>query len=70
MTLRVVTPASGASQLTVSWDGGGTILAAGQVLDVPPGSALEAAIGPPNLTALTGTALAKAQAGSGGGVSN
>ena len=56
MTLRTVTPASGAAQLTIAWDGG-AILAAGQVLDVVPGSAHETAIGTANLTALSGTAL-------------
>jgi hypothetical protein len=63
MTLRTVTPANGASQLTVNYDNGDTILTAGQVLDVPVGSALETAIGTGNLTALTGTALANVQTG-------
>ena len=39
------------------------MLTAGQVVDVPPGSALEAAIGAGNLTALSGNALANAQIG-------
>ena len=63
MTLRTVTPASGAAQITINWDNGGTILTAGQVLDVVPGSAHETAIGTGNLTALTGTALASDQQG-------
>jgi hypothetical protein len=63
VSLRTVTPASGAAQLTVNYDNGGTILTAGQVLDVPVGSALETAIGAGNLTALTGTALANVQTG-------
>ena len=63
MTLRTVTPASGAAQLTIGWDGGGTILTAGQVLDVPPGGALETAIGLSNLTALSGIALGNEQGG-------
>jgi hypothetical protein len=63
--LRVVTPASGAPSLTINWDWGGTVLTAGQILDVPAGGALEAAIGLANLTALTGTALTNAQTGSG-----
>jgi hypothetical protein len=58
-----VTPASGAPALTVNWDGGGTVLTAGQVLDVPPGGPLEAAIGVSNLTALSGAALANEQGG-------
>lgn len=48
MTLRTVTPAGGAAQITIPWDNGGTILTAGQVLDVPPGGALETAIGTAN----------------------
>ena len=63
MTMQVVTPASGAPSLTIAWDGGGTVLTAGQVVDVTPGSALEAAIGAGNLTALSGNALANAQIG-------
>jgi len=57
MTLRQVTPANGAAQLTIAWDGGGSILTAGQVLDVPPSGPLESAIGLSNLTSLTDTAL-------------
>lgn len=64
MTLRTVTPANGAVQITIPWDGGGTVLPAGSVLDVQPGSALETAIGTANLTALSGTALANVQGGS------
>lgn len=63
MTLRQVTPASGAPQLTIAWDGGGSIVTSGQILDVPPGGPLEAAIGLANLTSLTGAALADDQAG-------
>lgn len=63
MTLRMVTPASGAAQLTINWDGGSSILTTGQVLDVPAGGTLETAIGLSNLTALTGTALANVQGG-------
>ena len=63
MTLRTVTPASGAAQLTINYDGGGSVVTAGQVLDVPVGSALETAIGTSNLTALSGTALAADQGG-------
>jgi hypothetical protein len=70
VTLRTVTPASGAPSLAVSWDGGTASLTAGTVLDVPPGSALETAIGVANLTPLTGAALASDQQGSGGAVSN
>ena len=45
MTIRTVTPASGALYLAFPWDGGTASLTAGTVLDVPPGSALETAIG-------------------------
>ena len=63
MSLRTVTPANGAAQLTINYDGGGSVVQAGAVLDVPPGGALESAIGLGNLTALTGTALANDQGG-------
>lgn len=45
-------------------------LTAGTVLDVPPGSALETAIGAGSLTALTGQQLNDAANGGVGGVSN
>ena len=64
MSLRTVTPANGAAQLTINYDGGGSVVQAGEVLDVPPGSALESAIGLSNLTALTGQALNSVQTGS------
>jgi hypothetical protein len=64
MTMRTVTPASGAAQLVINYDNGGSTVTAGQVLDVPPGSPLESALGLSNLTALTGTALANVQGGS------
>ena len=63
MSLRVVTPASGAAQLTINWDGGSSTVCAGQVVDIPAGGALEAAYGLTNLTALTGAALANDQGG-------
>jgi hypothetical protein len=59
VTLRLVTQTT-----TISWDGGpGTPVQAGMILDVPPGSALETALGS-NITALAGLALANAQTGS------
>jgi hypothetical protein len=64
VTIRQVTPANGAAQLMIAWDGGSMILLSGQVLDVPPGGPLEAAIGAGNLTALSGAALANVQGGS------
>jgi hypothetical protein len=63
MTLRTVTPANGAAQLTIAYDGGGMTVQAGQVIDVPVGSPLETAIGTTNLTALTGNQLAWDQGG-------
>jgi hypothetical protein len=63
MTLRTVTPANGAAQLTINYDGGGMTVTAGQVVDVPVGSALETAIGTTNLTSLTGQQLAADQGG-------
>jgi hypothetical protein len=61
--MRVVTPANGAPSLTINWDGGGTVVTSGQILDVPPGGPLEAAIGLSNLTSLSGTALSNDQGG-------
>ena len=57
MTMRVVTPANGASVLTVaSPDAYGTpmTLQAGTVMDVAPGGPWEAAIGTSNLSPLSG----------------
>ncbi len=68
MTIRTITPADGSAQVTVSYGGspGGppssATFTAGQVLDVPPGSALETALAG-NITALSGQALANDQAG-------
>jgi hypothetical protein len=62
VSLRQITPANGAAQITINWDGGGTIMTSGQILDVPPGGPLEAAIGLANLTTLTGVQLADDQA--------
>ncbi len=68
----MVTPSGGQAQVSISYACGGYdgpavgMLTAGQVLDVIPGSALEAAIGAGNLTALAGTLLNNALAGSDG----
>ena len=71
MSIRIVTPASGALYLSFPYGDGTEILTAGQILDVVPGSAAEAAIGVSNLTPLTGQALASEQQGAGtGGISN
>lgn len=72
MTLRIVTPASG-HQVIITWGGGGPpcieVLRRGQVIDVPPGSALETVLGS-SITALTGAALTRHQQGTGAAVSN
>jgi hypothetical protein len=57
VTIRQVTPASGASQLTINWDCGQVVVPAGTILDIPPGGALESAYGLANLTSLSGTVL-------------
>jgi len=54
----------------VSWDDGQQVLAARQLINVPPGSDLEAAIGLANLADLTGVALENAQQGRAGAVTN
>ena len=64
MILRTVAPASGAAQLAINWDNGSTILLAGAVVDVPPGGALESAIGLANLTGLVRQMPATDQQGS------
>lgn len=48
MTLRTVTSSGGQAQLVINYDGGGSTVTAGQVIDVPVGSALETAIGTAN----------------------
>lgn len=77
MTLRQVTPASGAKQLAISYAVGGTawpqndVLLSGQVLDVIPSSPLETAIGLSNLTALAAhTTLSEQQGSNGQATSN
>ncbi len=70
MTVRTVTPASGALSMSFAWGDGTEILSAGQLLDLDPGSALETAIGLPNLTPLNASQLATAANGGSGGVSN
>ena len=66
MTVQVITPASGAVTLTVPWGDGTEILTAGEFVSVPPGSALESAIGLPNMTPATAQQLASAANGCGG----
>ncbi len=70
MTVRIVTPASGALYLSFAYGDGVENLTAGQLIDVDPGSALEQAIGAGNLTPLTGQQLATAANGGAGAVSN
>jgi hypothetical protein len=45
MTARMVIPADSTASVSFTWDGGTRTLARRQVLYVPPGSDLEAAIG-------------------------
>jgi hypothetical protein len=70
MSVRVVSPADGSGSVAVTWDGEPQALQAGQLVDVPPGSVLEQAIGLANLTDLSGPELDSCQAGSAGAVSN
>jgi hypothetical protein len=72
MTLRVVTPSGGQRQITISYAVGGAgcwpqtdLVRAGEILDVPPGSALETALGA-NITTLSDGPLNSALTGSGG----
>ena len=41
MSVRTVTPADGSLSMSFAWDGGTANLTAGQLISVPPGSALE-----------------------------
>jgi hypothetical protein len=71
MSIRVVAPASGAAGISFAWDCGSVWQPAGAVLDVPPGGALETAIGTQNLTTLSAAQLQAAISGSGpAGTSN
>lgn len=70
MTARMVIPADSTASVTFTWDGGAVTLARRTVLDVPPGSALETAIGAGNLTPLNGAQIADAANGGSGAVSN
>jgi hypothetical protein len=70
MSIRVVAPADGSQGVTVSWDWASQVLPARQMLDVPPGSALETAIGGTNLASATAQQLASAANGTGGAVTN
>lgn len=70
MTVQQITPASGALSMSIPWGDGTAIYQAGDLVSVPPGSALEAAIGLANMTPLTGQQLATAANGGAGAVSN
>lgn len=50
MTLRTVSPADGSGAVSISWDYAQITVPAGSVVDIEPGSALEAAYGLANLT--------------------
>jgi hypothetical protein len=66
MTLRTVSPADGSGAVSISWDYAQITVPAGSVVDIEPGSALEAAYGLANLTPLFGLVLGGDQAGDGG----
>jgi hypothetical protein len=66
MSIRVVTPADGSGAVTVAWDNSQLTVPAGSILDVQPGSALEAAHELANLTPLSNTLLADDLEGPGG----
>jgi hypothetical protein len=66
VTVRIVTT-GGPAQLTFTWDGNPQYLQDGTFIDVPPGSDLEAAIGPANLPVPTAAQLASAANGGGPG---
>ena len=70
MSVRIVTPASGALSLTFSYGDGTEIVQARQLISVDPGSALETAIGVSNLSLPTAQQLASSVAGAEGAVSN
>ena len=57
MTIRIVRPADGSAGVSFPWDCGQVWQPAGAFLDVPPGGALEAAIGVSNLVTLNATQL-------------
>ncbi len=65
MTLRIVTLPAGQEQLLFTWGPPNSkeLLRNGQVLDVPPGGALESAVGLSNLTTLSDGALVSEQDG-------
>jgi hypothetical protein len=48
-----VAPADQSGSVTIAWDNSSIVVPAGTVLDIPPGSALEAAYGLANLTPLS-----------------
>jgi hypothetical protein len=66
MTIRQVTPAGGAASVSFGWDLAEVILAAGELVDVEPGSDFEVAAGAVNLPAATAQQLASASNGGGG----
>ena len=70
MTVRIVQPADGTAYVSYTWDFGTQILPAGAMIDVPPGSALETAIGTASLITPTAQQLAEAANGGAGAISN
>ncbi len=70
MSVRIVTPASGALSMSFAYGDGVEILQARQLISVDPGSALETAIGASNLSLPTAQQLASSANGAEGAVSN
>jgi hypothetical protein len=70
VSVRIVQPADGTAYVSFSWDSGTQNLTEGSMIDVEPGSALEAAIGIGSLVTPTGAQLADAANGGAGAVSN
>ena len=66
MSIRVGTT-GGPPELTFDWDGGTQYLGRGTLIDVEPGSDLEAAIGPDGLPEATDQQLAAAANGAAAG---
>jgi hypothetical protein len=66
VTIRVITPTDGSKAVTFAWDEAQVILDDGMLIDVPPGSALEAAVGLANLATAGTRQLASVSNGGGG----
>jgi hypothetical protein len=71
VSVRICQPADGTNYVSFTWDSGTQILTRGSLIDVPPGSTLETAIGVSSLVLPTAQQLASSVNGAeGGAVSN